>query len=120
MRDAPTAWLPLNGAPPLPASVGDRDAVLVAVVVDEDGAPADDTLVRVFTIVDDVVYLAASGVTGPDGRVRLENLPRGETWVVAEKDGRARFTPHTSIELPDSPPNAAPRQSIEARALAFF
>jgi hypothetical protein len=36
------------------------------------------------------------------------------------KDGRARFTPHTSFDLPDAPPNAAPRQSIEARALAFF
>jgi hypothetical protein len=36
------------------------------------------------------------------------------------KDGRARFTPHTSFEDPASPPNAAPRQSIEARALVFF
>jgi hypothetical protein len=36
------------------------------------------------------------------------------------KDGRARFTPHTSFDDPRSPPNARPRQSIEARALAFF
>ena len=36
------------------------------------------------------------------------------------KDGRARFTPHTSFEDPDSSLNAYPRQSIEARALAFF
>jgi len=36
------------------------------------------------------------------------------------KDGRARFTPHTAIEDPASPPGAAARQSIEARALAFF
>jgi hypothetical protein len=36
------------------------------------------------------------------------------------KDGRARFTPHTSFEDPSLPPNAAPRQSIEARALVFF
>lgn len=36
------------------------------------------------------------------------------------KDGRARFTPHTSFDDPKSPPNARPRQSIEARALAFF
>lgn len=35
-------------------------------------------------------------------------------------DGRARFTPHTSFEDPQSPPGALPRQSIEARALAFF
>jgi len=35
-------------------------------------------------------------------------------------DGRARFTPHTSFEDPSTPPGAPPRQSIEARALAFF
>jgi len=35
-------------------------------------------------------------------------------------DGRARFTPHTSFTDPTSPPNAAPRQSIEVRAFAFF
>jgi len=38
----------------------------------------------------------------------------------SEKDGRARFTPHTSFEDPQSPPGAPSRQSIEARALAFF
>jgi len=38
----------------------------------------------------------------------------------SEKDGRARFTPHTSFADPASPPNAPPRQSIEVRALAFF
>jgi hypothetical protein len=38
----------------------------------------------------------------------------------SEKDGRARFTPHTSFEDPTSPPNAVPRQSVEARALVFF
>jgi hypothetical protein len=36
------------------------------------------------------------------------------------RDGRARFTPHTSFDDPNSPADAAPRQSIEARALAFF
>lgn len=38
----------------------------------------------------------------------------------SEKDGRARFTPHTAFEDPTSPPNARPRQSIEVRAFAFF
>ena len=36
------------------------------------------------------------------------------------KDGRARFTAHTSFIDPATPPGAPPRQSIEARALAFF
>jgi hypothetical protein len=38
----------------------------------------------------------------------------------SQKDGRARFTPHTSFRDPTSPPNAGPRQSIEVRAFAFF
>jgi hypothetical protein len=38
----------------------------------------------------------------------------------SKKDGRARFTPHTSFEDPTTPPGAPPRQSIEARSLAFF
>jgi hypothetical protein len=38
----------------------------------------------------------------------------------SEKDGRARFTPHTSFEDPSTPPGAPPRQSIEIRTLAFF
>ena len=38
----------------------------------------------------------------------------------SSKDGRARFTPHTSFDDPTTPPGAPPRQSIEARALAFF
>jgi hypothetical protein len=36
------------------------------------------------------------------------------------KDGRARFTPHTSFQDVSTRPDAPPRQSIEARALAFF
>ncbi|HEY6863311.1 MAG TPA: CmcJ/NvfI family oxidoreductase [Burkholderiales bacterium] len=38
----------------------------------------------------------------------------------SEKDGRARFTAHTSFADPTTPPGAPPRQSIEARTLAFF
>ena len=38
----------------------------------------------------------------------------------SEKDGRARFTAHTSFVDPGTPPGAPPRQSIEARTLAFF
>jgi hypothetical protein len=38
----------------------------------------------------------------------------------SETDGCARFTPHTSFVDPNSPQAAAPRQSIEVRAFAFF
>ena len=36
------------------------------------------------------------------------------------RDGRARFTPHTAFDDPAAPRDAPPRQSIEARAFAFF
>jgi hypothetical protein len=52
------------------------------------------------------------------------NMRRYEALVFkvydSEKDGRARFTPHTSFDDPTTPPGAPPRQSIEARALVFF
>jgi len=38
----------------------------------------------------------------------------------SENDGRARFTPHTAFEDPNTPPNALKRQSIEIRTMAFF
>src|SRR5438094_8147376 len=38
----------------------------------------------------------------------------------SETDGRARFTPHTSSVDPATPPGSSPRQSIEARTMAFF
>ena len=38
----------------------------------------------------------------------------------SKDDGRARFTAHTSFKDPNSPPNAAPRESIEVRALVFW
>jgi len=36
------------------------------------------------------------------------------------RDGRARWTAHTSFRDPTSPPDARPRESIEIRTLAFF
>jgi hypothetical protein len=36
------------------------------------------------------------------------------------RDGRPRFSAHTAFDDPTTPPEAPPRQSIEARAFAFF
>ena len=38
----------------------------------------------------------------------------------SQRDGRARFVPHTAFDDPATPAGAAPRESIEARAFAFF
>ncbi len=35
------------------------------------------------------------------------------------ENGPARFTPHTAFEAPDTPPTAAPRESIETRTLVI-
>src|SRR3984957_5195362 len=51
-------------------------------------------------------------------------MRREEAYVFkvfdSEKDGRARWTAHTAFEIPNTPPNARPRESIEIRTLAFF
>ena len=36
------------------------------------------------------------------------------------RNGIARFAPHTAFEDPITPAQAAPRESIEVRTLAFF
>ena len=38
----------------------------------------------------------------------------------SSSDGRARRSIHTAFVNPDAPADAAPRESIETRALVFF
>ena len=38
----------------------------------------------------------------------------------SKEDGRARFSAHTAFDDPNSPPDAAPRESIEVRGLVFW
>ncbi len=51
-------------------------------------------------------------------------MARNETLLIkgydSREDGRARFTPHTAFDDPTTPPDAAPRESIEVRTFAFF
>ena len=51
-------------------------------------------------------------------------MRREEAYVFkvfdSEKDGRARWTAHTAFDIPNTPPNARPRESIEIRTMAFF
>ena len=52
------------------------------------------------------------------------NMQRNEALVFkcydSRTDGRARFTAHSAFVDPTSPANAAPRESIEIRTLAFW
>jgi hypothetical protein len=61
----------------------------------------------------------------PDHRwCYFPNMERNEAMVFkcydSAKDGRARWTAHAAFDDPNSPPDAAPRESIEMRTLAFF
>ena len=61
----------------------------------------------------------------PDHRwFYFPKMQRNEALVFkcydSEKDGRARWTAHTSFDNPTSPPDAQARESIEVRTLAFF
>jgi hypothetical protein len=52
------------------------------------------------------------------------HLERNEVILLkcydSKEDGRARFSAHTAFDDPTSPPDAAPRESIEVRALVFW
>jgi hypothetical protein len=52
------------------------------------------------------------------------HLERNEVILLkcydSKEDGRARFTAHSAFEDPTSPAGAAPRESIEVRALLFW
>lgn len=54
----------------------------------------------------------------------VPRMTRSEVLLIkgydSKTDGRARFTPHTAFDDPASPPEAAPRESIEIRTLVFF
>jgi hypothetical protein len=78
----------------------------------------------------DLVYPDKVGETyaftyNPDHRwYYFPDLQREEAILLkcydSAEDGRARFSAHTAFDDPASPPDAAPRESIEVRSLIFF
>ena len=54
----------------------------------------------------------------------ISEMQPDEVWLLkcydSATDGRARFTAHSAFRDRSSPPDARPRESIEARTLAFF
>lgn len=91
----------------------------------------------------DASSMAASDFVSTDlifpqrvGEVQSVTFSPGHRWYFAPRlgpgeallikcfdsatDGRARFTAHTAFDDPSSPPDAPPRESIEARALVIF
>ncbi|HQY62027.1 MAG TPA: carboxypeptidase regulatory-like domain-containing protein [Polyangiaceae bacterium] len=83
-------------APPLPADVGDRSAVLEVDVHQRgpDGVPGPalaGARVRAFTMLEGRAYLAADR-PAPAGHARLADLPPGEHWIVVDAAGFARVS----------------------------
>ena len=86
---------------------------------------APKELVPVDLVYDDRIGEIYHGAYSPDHRwYYFPDMTRNEAVIIkgydSATDGRARFTLHTAFDDPTSPADAAPRESIEVRALVFF
>lgn len=95
-----------RSAPPLPPDdASARDASIDVRARDEKGAPLFGVRVRVLALRDEAdgrrAYAAGEGTAGPDGHVRLLRLPRGEAWITADAEGRARASSAVVLEQGD-------------------
>nr|WP_240807274.1 carboxypeptidase regulatory-like domain-containing protein [Polyangium spumosum] len=77
-------------APALPAALTTRDADLRVALVDEHDQPLPGAFVRLFSIQNGTTYFAGEASAGEDGVASLEAMPRGEAWLLAYGEGRAR------------------------------
>lgn len=77
-------------APPVPASIRDRDASARVYVSDEAGNPLPFASVRVFSIRGDKTYFAGERRSDAGGVAAFDDLPQGETWILAYDKARAR------------------------------
>ncbi len=94
-RPLPAVTIP---AAPLPANVGERDASLVATVVDEADHAVAGASVRVFALRDKTAYFAGERNTGGEGLATFKDLPRGEVWVLAYGKEKSRASMHAVLE----------------------
>ena len=107
-------WRPIRG-PVETAPLALADAASV---------PPEDVIAADLIYTDRVgeIYYAAYN---PDHRwVYFPRLERDEAILIkgydSAEDGRARFSMHTAFDDPTSPADAAPRESIEVRALVVY
>ena len=86
---------------------------------------AEADLVPVDLVYDDRVGEIYHGAYNPDHRwYYFPEMAADEAILIkgydSAEDGRARFTLHSASDDPTTPADAAPRESIEVRVLAFF
>jgi hypothetical protein len=76
--------------PAIPALLAERDAVVRVFVVDEFDKPLPNALVRLFSLRSGRTYFAGEARTNAQGVALLDKMPRGESWLLAYGEGRAR------------------------------
>ncbi|HEY4013492.1 MAG TPA: carboxypeptidase regulatory-like domain-containing protein [Polyangiaceae bacterium] len=87
------AWVDVMVHPSTTASEDvDPDAGAFPALVPWEGAT-----VRALSIVDDHAYFAGVWQSGASGHVRLEKLPRGVVWILADAPGRARASTNVIV-----------------------
>ncbi len=77
-------------APAVPDAVHERDGKLLVDVRNPSRTPVAGARVTVLWIRDRRAYLAGFAQTTENGRAAFIGLPRGESWVLVDADGRAR------------------------------
>ncbi|MCA9631737.1 MAG: carboxypeptidase regulatory-like domain-containing protein [Myxococcales bacterium] len=109
-------------APSPPTPMEERDGRLVVEAVDgrgcvsegdagADAGPADcssappvaGAVVRLFLRLGDRYYASGQGITDEQGRLSLESLPRGVSWVLVSADGFARSSAQLVVEGLEAP-----------------
>jgi hypothetical protein len=86
-------------APPVPATVKERDGALVVTVRDgAGGPPLAGAHVRALALLDLRAYLADARDTDRAGVAHMMNLPHGEAWLLAEAPGHARGSSRLVVE----------------------
>ena len=85
---------------------------------------SDDLIDYRYTGYEGLDGLVAAPVYNPDHRwFTYSSMQPDEVLLTKQlesRPGRARQCPHSAYRLPDTPPDAAPRRSVEMRILAVF
>ena len=93
-------------------------------LADASSVPAEDVIAADLIYTDRVGEIYYAAYNRDHRWVYFPRLERDEALLIkgydSADDGRARFSLHTAFDDPTTPENAAPRESIEVRALVVF
>lgn len=87
---------------PAVAHASHGDASMLVRVRGSDKSLVAGAVVRVFAIENDRVLLSGDGRTDERGEIAFSELPRGEAWIVAYAEGRARASTRIFLDAGDA------------------